>query len=304
MPAALEPLVDEPCLVVENNIKVLVVADIHLGIEWDLGNSGIVVPSQSNQGLAKIMEYIDALSPERVVLLGDVKHNVPRISWQEREEVPHFLESIAKRTAVDIVPGNHDGDMEFLLQHILPGLEVTLQPARGFVLDNVGYFHGHTWPDPVLLSCDHIVMAHNHPTIRFTDPLGSSSAEPAWIRTRLNYKILEAHFKSKAGDLPWSDPEVVIMPAFCQLCGGVAFNESLHGDLLGPVFNSGAVELDVAQAYLLDGTRLGKLSDLRKLGITKKRPDTRSKRTRSKRSTSSKRSASSTNRHGKESRSA
>ncbi|MCD4809658.1 MAG: phosphoesterase, partial [Methanosarcinales archaeon] len=87
MPAALEPLVDEPCLVVENNIRVLVVADIHLGIEWDLGNSGIVVPIQSNQGLAKIMEYIDALSPDRVVLLGDVKHNVPRISWQEREEV-------------------------------------------------------------------------------------------------------------------------------------------------------------------------------------------------------------------------
>ena len=300
MPAALEPLVDEPGLVVENTIRVLVVADIHLGIEWDLGNSGIVIQSQSGQGLAKIMEYIDALSPDRVVLLGDVKHNVPRISWQEREEVPYFLESIAKRISVDIVPGNHDGDMEFLLQRILPGLEVTLQPARGFVLDGVGYFHGHTWPDPVLLSCDHIVMAHNHPTIRFTDPLGSSSAEPAWIRTRLNRKVLEAHFKAKAGDLPWSDPEVVIMPAFCQLCGGVAFNESLHDDLLGPVFSSGAVELDGAQAYLLDGTRLGKLSDLRKLDISKKRPDTRSKRSKK---TRSKRSTSSTNRHGKESRS-
>ncbi len=300
MPAALEPLVDEPGLVVENTIRVLVVADIHLGIEWDLGNSGIVIPSQSGQGLAKIMEYIDAVAPDRVVLLGDVKHNVPRISWQEREEVPHFLESIAKRIAVDIVPGNHDGDMEFLLQRILPGLEVTLQPARGFVLDGVGYFHGHTWPDPVLLSCDHIVMAHNHPTIRFTDPLGSSSAEPAWIRTRLNRKVLEAHFKAKAGDLPWSDPEVVIMPAFCQLCGGVAFNESLHDDLLGPVFSSGAVELDGAQAYLLDGTRLGKLSDLRKLGITKKRPDKRSKRRKRTRSTSR---TSGTNRHGKESRS-
>jgi hypothetical protein len=298
MPAALEPLVDEPGLVVENNIRVLVVADIHLGIEWDLGNSGIVVPSQSGQALAKIMEYIDAATPDKVVLLGDVKHNVPLISWQEREEVPHFLESIAKRIAVDIVPGNHDGDMEFLLRHILPGLEVTLQPARGFVLDDVGYFHGHTWPDPGLLSCDHIVMAHNHPTIRFTDPLGSSSAEPAWIRTRLNYKVLEAHFKAKAGDLPWSDPEVVIMPAFCQLCGGVAFNESLHDDLLGPVFSSGAVELDSAQAYLLDGTRLGKLSDLRKLGITKKRPGKRGKggkRARSKSSTSSTSSKSSTN---------
>jgi len=296
MSAALEPLVDEPGLVVENTIRVLVVADIHLGIEWDLGNSGIVIPSQSDQRLAKIMEYIDEAAPERVVLLGDVKHNVPRISWQEREEVPHFLESIAKRVSVDIVPGNHDGDMEFLVRRILPGLEVTLQPARGFVLDGVGYFHGHTWPDPVLLSCDHIVMAHNHPTIRFTDPLGSSSAEPAWIRTRLNRKVLEAHFKSKAGDLPWSDPEVVIMPAFCKLCGGAAFNESLHDDLLGPVFSSGAVELDRAQAYLLDGTRLGKLGDLRKLGITKKRPDRRSKRSKR-----SKISTSSTNRHDKES---
>ncbi|MBA1341323.1 MAG: hypothetical protein C5S40_04215 [ANME-2 cluster archaeon] len=300
MPAALEPLVDEPGLVIENTIRVLVVADIHLGIEWDLGNSGIVIPSQSGRRLEKIMEYIDAAAPERVVLLGDVKHNVPRISWQEREEVPQFLESIAKRVSVDIVPGNHDGDMEFLVRRILPGLGVTLQPARGFVLDGVGYFHGHTWPDPVLLSCDHIVMAHNHPTIRFTDPLGSSNAEPAWIRTRLNRKVLEAHFKSKAGDLPWSDPEVVVMPAFCQLCGGVAFNESLHDDLLGPVFSSGAVELDRAQAYLLDGTRLGKLGDLRRLGITKKRPDTRSKRSKR---TRSKRSTNSTNRHDKESRS-
>jgi metallophosphoesterase superfamily enzyme len=302
MSASLEPIVDEPCLIVENTIRVLVVADIHIGIEWDLGISGIMIPSQSSQGLAKIKEYIDAATPDRVVLLGDVKHNVPRISWQEREEVPHFLESIAKRIALDIVPGNHDGDMEFLLRRILPGLEVTLQPARGFVLDGVGYFHGHTWPDPGLLSCDYIVMAHNHPTIRFTDPLGFSSAEPAWIRTRLNLEVLEAHFKAKAGDFLWSDPEVVIMPALCLLCGGVAFNESLQEDLLGPLFSSGAVDLDGAQAYLLDGTRLGKLSHLRKLGITKKRRDKRSDRSeRSKKSKRSKKNVSSTNPHGKES---
>jgi len=89
MTAALEPMVDEPALVVEDTIRVLVVADIHLGIEWDLANSGIIVPSQSGQGLARMIEYLDIAAPERVVLLGDVKHNVPRISWQEREEVPH-----------------------------------------------------------------------------------------------------------------------------------------------------------------------------------------------------------------------
>ena len=279
MTTTLEPIVDEPVLVVEDTIRVLVVADIHLGIEWDLGNSGIVVPSQSAQGLARIMDYIDTATPDRVVLLGDVKHNVPRISWQEREEVPHFLESIARKVPVDIVHGNHDGDMEYLLRQIPAELEVTLQPARGFVLDGVGYFHGHTWPDPMLLACRHIVMAHNHPSIRFTDSLGSSSAEPAWIRTRLHRTPLEMHYRLTGDDLPWSDPEVIIMPAFCQLCGGVAFNESMHDDLLGPVFAAEAIDLDGAQAYLLDGTRVGKLKDMRKLDITKKRAKPRRKGT-------------------------
>jgi hypothetical protein len=52
----------------------------------------------------------------------------------------------------------------------------------------------------------------------------------------------------------------------------VAFNESVYDDLLGPVFSSGTIDLDRAQVYLIDGTRLGKLNDLKKLNITKKRP--------------------------------
>ncbi len=42
----LSPLLNEPALVVENTIKTLVIADIHLGIEWDLYSSGISIPSQ------------------------------------------------------------------------------------------------------------------------------------------------------------------------------------------------------------------------------------------------------------------
>ena len=272
MPTTIEPLVNEPALIVEDTIRVLVVADIHLGIEWDLQNSGIVIPSQSKKALDKIQEYIDIVRPDRVVLLGDVKHNIPQISWQERVEVPDFLETIAKLAPVDIVPGNHDGDIQYLIRRVPDELEVTLLPAKGFVLDGVGYFHGHTWPGAELVVCHNIIMAHNHPTIRFTDPLGASSAEPAWIRTRMNYLPLAEHYSAIGLELKWSDPEVIIMPAFCELCGGVAFNESAYDDLLGPVFSSGTIDLDHAQVYLIDGTRLGKLNDLKKLNITKKRP--------------------------------
>lgn len=272
MSATVQPLVNEPALIVEDTLRVLVVADIHLGIEWDLQNSGIIVPSQSQKILERILGYTDAAGPDRIVLLGDVKHNIPQISWQERKEVPHFLETIVKEVPLDITPGNHDGDMEYLIRLIPDELKVTLQPSKGFVLDGTAYFHGHTWPAPQLLACEHIIMAHNHPTIRFTDPLGLSIAEPAWIRTRMKREPLDEHYRVHGQALPWGDPEVIIMPAFCELCGGVAFNESLHDDLLGPVFSSEAIDLDRAEAYLLDGTRLGTLSHLRKLHITKKKP--------------------------------
>jgi putative SbcD/Mre11-related phosphoesterase len=267
---AIEPLVDEPVLIAQGTLRVMVVCDIHLGIESDIQHSGIVIPSQSDKVLKRILHFIDTIRPERVVLLGDVKHNIPWISWQERKEVPWFLENIASRVPVDIVPGNHDGDMEHLIKLIPGNLEISLKPVKGYILDGVGYFHGHTWPAPRLLSCKNIVMAHNHPTIRFTDALGHSSSEPAWIRTKMNFKILKDHYQLNKQDMQWSDPDVIIMPAFCALCGGIAFNESKHDHLLGPVFSSGSIDPDKAEIYLLDGTRLGKLSGIRRLSIANK----------------------------------
>lgn len=270
MPVTIQPILDEPALIVEGTSRVLVVADIHLGMEWELQNSGITVPSQSSKGLNRIMEFIDRTGPDRLVLLGDVKHNVPRISWQEKEEVPRFIKGIASRVPLDILPGNHDGDIGYLVPD---GMDVTMHPQKGTVMDNVGYFHGHTWPVPQILACEHIIMGHNHPTVRFTDTLGGISTEPVWIRTHFNQNKIEEHYD--LANFQWADPEVIIMPAFCELCGGVAFNESMHDDLLGPVFASEAIDLDGAEAYLLDGTRLGKLAHLRKMGITKQRPRTK-----------------------------
>jgi len=64
----------------------------------------------------------------------------------------------------------------------------------------------------------------------------------------------------------WNDPEVIIMPAFNELCGGIPFNESIHEELLGPVFAKHAIELEKARAFLLDGTDLGTIGGIKKLG--------------------------------------
>lgn len=284
MPSEITPIIEEPALIVTNTETSLVVADIHLGIEWDLYRSGINLLSQMERRLNRILGYIQANSPDRVILLGDVKHNVPQISWQEKEEIPRFLGTLAEYVHVDIIPGNHDGGIELLFNR---QKDISVHSARGTILDGVGYFHGHTWPAPELLAASHVVTAHNHPTVRFTDAFGYSIVEPAWIKTQFEMNFLKEHFRNLNFENPldWANPELFIMPAFNELCGGVPFNESKQEDLLGPVFSSGGIELENAEVYLLDGTRLGLIKNLRKLQHTRIKNKTWSRKRRNSEST-------------------
>lgn len=277
MPPEIMPIIEEPALIVTNNETSLVVADIHLGIEWDLYRSGINLPSQMKGRLDRLLGYIQTNLPDRVILLGDVKHNVPQVSWQEKDEIPRFLETLAEHTHVDIFPGNHDGGIELLFNR---QNDISVHSARGEVLDGVGYFHGHTWPAPEILAASYVVAAHNHPTIRFTDSFGYSVVEPAWIKTRFNLDVLKDHFVNLDFENPahWAGPELFIMPAFNELCGGVPFNEYTQEDLLGPVFSSGGIELEASEVYMLDGTRLGLLKNIRKLQHTRVRSKTGSRK--------------------------
>jgi putative SbcD/Mre11-related phosphoesterase len=253
------PLLDAPALVVKNEDVSLVIADVHLGIEYDLYHSGINIPSQIAGRIERVKRYIGVVKPDRVILLGDVKHNVPRTSYQEEKEVPLFLDELARHAIVEIVPGNHDGGIEALLPH---NPDIILHDAKGAIIDGVAYFHGHTWPGPSLLGCKHWIMSHNHPTIKLTDSVGHTITEQAWIRARLD----EGEVKKNYGQekLEWNDPEVIVVPSFNELCGGIAFNESWHDDLLGPLFTSRAIRLEEAQVYLLDGTYMGTIDGLRK----------------------------------------
>ena len=136
------PVFDAPLLLVEGDERVLVAADLHLGLEHELWLGGVSIPSQTEKILARLLGFLAEIKPDRLLLLGDIKHNVPKTSWQEKREIPEFLRRLCARAIVEIVPGNHDSN----LADMAP-LGVRVRPSSGFVLDGVGYFHGHTWPD-------------------------------------------------------------------------------------------------------------------------------------------------------------
>ncbi len=260
-----QPIVNEPALTVGST---LVLADLHIGIEHELSLAGINIPSQVERRIDRALRYLDSVKAQRIVLLGDVKHSISKTSPLERHDVPHFLRSVAECAPVDILPGNHDAGLEYLIPRDTRfGIEI--HPSKGYSINGVGLVHGHTWPSPELLRCSYVVMGHNHPIIRLADPLGYVSSKPVWIRAC----FVEAVFRKRYPELSrYDNPRIIIMPAFNELVGGIAFNEATYETLLGPLFTNRAILLEKAQAYLLDGTFLGTVEQLRKFAPESGKP--------------------------------
>lgn len=246
------PVLNERALLIESKDgNVLVVADFHIGIEYEFLGRGVRVPSQTGAMLERLNWLLSVTDSRKLVVLGDVKHQVPGTSYQELRELPGFLEG-AKCDSVEIVAGNHDTELECMAPK-----KVVIHPSSGMVLEKepkkFGLFHGHAWPARQLLGCDYLVCAHLHPVISITDPLGGRHREPCWLFSRMKQKETIANY-GMAGN---QDATVIIMPAFNPILGGLAINEAAS---FGSFF--GCVDFPDGDVFLLDGTGLGKLKDI------------------------------------------
>lgn len=257
----IKPVYGAPALAIElADERVLVVADLHLGIESELASKGIALPSQIPTCRERLLKLLEREKASRLIFLGDVKHNVPTATWQEWRELPAFFEELAKFARVEIVRGNHDGGIGAMVP---PGVEI--HNTRGLKLGKrkrVGLMHGHTWPSPELLDTETIVAAHNHPAVEFRDELGARTLEPVWLRCELDPFKLP---KKLLGAVKGEPPELLVMPAFGELVGGAAVNRAVPRELLGPIFKAGVARIEEAEVYLLDGTHLGKVRDTKNL---------------------------------------
>lgn len=264
------PIPDEPAFLVENSKhrtssgNILIIADLHIGIEHALAQAGAHVPSQTESIVQKITKLCTNHKIHRLIILGDIKHTVPGTSRQEWLELPEVFDRLAAGIErIDIIPGNHDGGLRKILskQEMGSQSKLNFHPNTGCVLTDLslGLFHGHTWPTHEVLQADQILFAHNHPHILFVDNIGGRASFPCWVRCRLNkaktyerYPILEQRS---------SDPELIVMPAFNTLGSGTAVN-SPKPEFLGPMLKNQMIDTANSEIYLLDGTDLGKLKDL------------------------------------------
>ncbi len=85
-----------------------------------------------------------------------------------------------------------------------------------------------------------------------TDRLGYKKFEPCWLKVNLIEGKLKEKYPNSA------DPQILVIPAFNPLCGGIAANKE---GVTGPIGK--IMDIENAQVYLLDGSCLGKVKNIK-----------------------------------------
>lgn len=212
----------------------LVISDLHLGYEKQLKEKGFSVPSQTKSFVEKIKEIEGDF--ENLLLLGDVKHNIPKISYQERKEIPYFFSELDKEFgSIVVVKGNHDGNIEKLTRG---NAKVVSDYTIG---REYGFSHGHRWPSEEVMKCETLFIGHVHPSFRVKDESGARYNYRSWMVSKLDReKIIENEKYEEV-----NCEKVIVMPVFNPFFQG-------REDLTGPLSNY----LTKKEIMLLDLTKV------------------------------------------------
>ncbi len=258
-----------PALVIGN---ALVVADIHSGIEERLNRKGSRVSGITCAMREQLVSLISETGPSRLVVLGDAKEEIIGIS----EATMKFYGELSKLVPLTIVKGNHDGGLERLESEGLKVKEEEIlfehrqgKAANGKTLAtkqvSFGLCHGHAWPSEKLMGCDFLVIAHQHAQVELAEKKRRKSRlhEGAYIYSHWEqaWLVAEPDPKKLLVKYPRANKGIrlVIVPSFNPLVGA---GKAGSGTGLGPILKNNIFKLKHAKAYRLDGTCLGKLSDL------------------------------------------
>ncbi|WP_457614032.1 metallophosphoesterase [Methanopyrus sp.] len=201
-------------------------ADVHVGVEIELRRRGIRAVDRTEDRVEKLRKCLEALNPSILVIVGDLKHNVPSASRIEFKGVPRLVDAALEIVdEVIVVKGNHDGLLEELLRD---QRGVRIVGTRGILIDRFYFLHGHAEPDPDLLSrADLLVFGHEHPV---SDVVPGVSVK---VLVELEVNLDEFTRGEVSGRTPG-----FVLPAFDDLVGGT---EVTSDDRLLLVHRRGAV---------------------------------------------------------------
>ena len=239
----------EPVLIIEGQKRYMVITDLHIGFEdkFTLNKIEMGKNSPINEIINKIKNLIQIEEPETLILLGDVKSSIRRISNTEWNDTPKFFEEIKKYVDLILVPGNHDAN----IQQLIPN-DVTITNSIGLVIDDILLTHGHTMPTKNFSSVNKIIMGHIHPV--FFDENSLLNGKRVWISLKTKKEQI---FSSSSDEL-----EITIVPSFNPYF--YSTKKRFYKKSISPIIDK-LKQITEARIVTLDGTVIGNESMLEDL---------------------------------------
>ncbi len=229
------------CLIVEGlKDRVLVIGDLHLGYEESLNERGFFV---SRSVLKNVLDYFEKFFKkfgrfDKIILLGDVKHEFGKISRQEWGEVIEVVESFKKKCEeIIIVKGNHDK----ILEPVIRRYEY-VRFVDYYIFEEFCFLHGdREFKEIYSKEIKYWIVGHGHPAIKISDGVKMEK-----------YKcFLYGKYKDK---------RVVIVPSFIEVSEGSDPRESDLGLFFDLNYNKCGVFVVSEDFEVLDFGKLGKIN--------------------------------------------
>lgn len=236
-------------IVTKSGKKVLTVADLHIGLEYELEKLGFKVPPQVSEMIKSLFYLLISIKPDVLVLLGDVKHEIKGFKKRVRMDVEEFIRKMLEAISrIVIVLGNHDGSLKRLK---INGVEI--YESSGASIDDVSFIHGNAWPKPELLMSSVLVMGHLHPSVSI--PFKESRV---WVVYHFSKKVRERISERFKVDV--NVKKLIVHPAYNSYLGRSPLSLKSF-QRLSPIFR-GLINPLRGYVYCLDGTFIGKLSSM------------------------------------------
>lgn len=190
---------------------ILVIGDLHLGYDYMLQQSGVLIPERQVEDIIKeLKEIFDKIKYKKqqlkkIIFIGDIKHS---FGYKHEEKdyfrrVLIFLNQHFNEKDIIMIKGNHD-TIDYTFKNKLMDY---------YIDKNTAFIHGDKiFPEAFDRKIKTLVLGHIHPSIILSDKQG--------IKNEKFKCFLTGKFKGK---------ETIILPSFLSTIEGSPINNYVDG---------------------------------------------------------------------------
>jgi putative SbcD/Mre11-related phosphoesterase len=212
--------IDSKPALYNESLDLLVIADLHLGLEGSMTSKGSYVPKFQLEDIKEEIQQLQNKSKAtRILVNGDLK-NQYSTSYTEKQELDELLNFLKKQFKETIlIKGNHDTILDNTAEK--QNLELKQHHLENKILFTHGHLEMEKFKD---LEYETIVIGHEHPALALTDNVGVKEKVSCVLYGKID-----------------DEKSLIVLPAYSKISNGSEVNNMPRKEFLTPILKQNGV---------------------------------------------------------------